>query len=202
MAVDVSDLGVRIPVHPRDPFLVFCVRRQRSLRQPLAFSMVQDGAAVLCAKFRGRRTVAIGAGADFHHRSSGAIARLLIDRRRSGFRLIDDSAEREVMLIGFSLPRGRGTPRDAGVAFTQPVEGVPARLASRDPVKGTGGWRLDMGGRFARGSIKNAVMVDGGDREFMVARMIADEEMEVEGRPQIGQLRIFAFALASFICHV
>jgi hypothetical protein len=164
--------------------------------------MVQDDAPVLCAKFRDRRTVPIGAGAEFHHRTSAAIARLLIDDRRAGFRLIDDATKQEMMLIGFSLPGGRRTARTIGVAFTPPIDGIPAQLTNRKKVKGTVGWRLKMHGRFARGSIKNSVMVDEENKEFMVVRMTAREEMEVEVNPQIGQLRIFAFALASFICHL
>jgi hypothetical protein len=162
--------------------------------------MAHGGAPALCATFRGRGTIAIGAGAGFRH-GSAAIARLLVDGRRAEFRLVDGAPERDVMSIRFSLP-GRKTPRAVCVTFTPPVGGIVARLTSRKPVKGPVGWRLDMGGRFARGSIKNAVMVDDEDKECIVARMTAGGEMEVEANPQIGQLMVFAFALASFICRL
>jgi hypothetical protein len=191
-----------LPTLVEPPISLKLIRHRMGVAKKLDFQVFRGHVPVFCAKMRDRKVISIGAVREFH---AGIVplASIEVHDKSRVFRVVDAAQNKELLVITFSLPGGRGTPRAIDIRFTEPPDDLPAQLTNRKAAKGPdGGWVINMAGRFARGSIKNSVMIDMADNEFLVARMTAKDDMVVESRPEVGELRAVAFGLASFICHL
>jgi hypothetical protein len=169
----------------------------------MTFTMTRDGDSVLCAKSKDKKLIQIGRGAVFHNSSSTPLAALAVSDKSHHFSLRESQGNSELITIDFSLPLGKGAPRDVTLVLVAPVEGLPTRFTSRPPKRAAGG-RLapDLSGKYGRKSVKNCALVDEGDRELLLVRKMDGNALIVDANPRVADLFTFALGIASFACQI
>lgn len=110
---------------------------------------------------------------------------------------------KQIMTISYTMPKVDYAPRLVNVRFNNPPSQVPKELSNRKPKFTYGStFVLDIGGRVAKRSIKNCIMVDENDNDIMSIMKIRDSEVSIEAFPIIGELSVFAFGISSVLCKI
>ena len=110
---------------------------------------------------------------------------------------------KQIMTISYTMPKVDYAPRLVNVRFNNPPSQVPKELSNRKPKFTYGStFVLDIGGRVAKRSIKNCIMVDENDNDIMSIMKIRDSEVSIEAFPTIGELSVFAFGISSVLCKI
>jgi hypothetical protein len=172
------------------------------------FSLLRDGALILFSKIKARSSTEIvhvsREKKDFHFSSSFFEAALLAGNGFKSFSLrLRNQFGPELIIIRFEHPMLDDGPRVVRVMLFGQPEGVPSELVSRPPVVTTAGtWILDLRGRLGKRSIKNCVLTDRNDREFMSFMKLRKSEFAVESHPGISELCVFALGVSSCLCKL
>lgn len=110
---------------------------------------------------------------------------------------------KEIMTVKYTVPRAECAPRHVDVHLFNPPDSIPNDLSNRKPKFTYGStWILDIGGRVAKRSIKNCILVDESNKEIMSVMKIKDSEVSIEAYPKIGELTVFGFGISSVLCKL
>jgi hypothetical protein len=176
--------------------------------QRTEFSLVRDGEVILYSKIKTRAaTEAVHiskAKNDFHFSSEASQAALLASRDFRAFSLrFRTRYGRELIVIRYEPHGLQYAPRTVRLFLADPPDGVPAELASRQPViTAVGTWILDLSGRIGKRSVKNCVLEDQTGREVLSVMKIRSKEFVIETRPGMSELCVFAVGISSCLCKL
>lgn len=154
------------------------------------------------AKFKkSHRTIPIYTGANFKNPSAVSDAKLMTSQDYDFFRLYTDTSD--LAEITISPGKIRNSPRVTTIEFKQSFPDVPMKLTSKKPsISPCGLWSLNINGRYAVKSIKNSIMIDEKNNEFLSLMKTYDNDATVESYYTIPPIIVFSFAIASFLCNV
>jgi hypothetical protein len=140
----------------------------------------------------------------FHFSSDTFEAALLAGNNFKSFSLrLKSQFGAELIIIRFERAMLDCAPRVVRVMLSGTPDGVPDTLVSRTPmVTPVGIWLLDLKGRLGKRSIKNCILVDRSDHEFMSLMKMKSSEFVIESHPAISELCVFALGIASCLCRV
>ena len=109
----------------------------------------------------------------------------------------------EIMKVRFDLIDGKkGNPKKIEATW-KPSNGSDwFTLVSKDPVKTEDGvWGLDFDGRYAKPSIKNAIMIDPKTKKVKVMiRRVEIWEVQVDAKKEIPPLFLFTLLMCLNVC--
>jgi hypothetical protein len=169
-------------------------------RTHFLFSLDED--ELFSAKLKSKtqaKPIPIGRGAQAHYSAPDFV--LTKSEDCSYFRLMKENTE--LGAVKFIKHQGEAHgPKDIeAVWFGENGETV-LNLRSRPPIKNAAGeWCLDFEGRFACGSIKNAIMIDPQTQEVVfMCRRLDEFEQNVDAKRRIPPLFIFTVVLSLNIC--
>lgn len=110
---------------------------------------------------------------------------------------------KELMTVNYTMPKNEFQPRRVNIHFNDPPDSIPAELSNRKPKFSYGSTCiLDIGGRVAKRSIKNCIMVDENNNDIMSIMKIHESEISIEVFPAISELCVFAFGISSVLCKL
>lgn len=171
------------------------------------YHLILNGQSILSTKIKSKSSteiINVSEGADCHFSSKNYKAVILVGQNFSTFSLRNQNQfGEEIMNIKYTRPQVDFAPREVVTYVFKPPQGVPADLKNRKPVfTKAGTWILNLSGRCAKRSIKNCVMVDEDDVEYMSAVKASHDVLAVEMHPQISPLVAFALGISSFLCKL
>ncbi|EAX93660.1 hypothetical protein TVAG_091950 [Trichomonas vaginalis G3] len=147
------------------------------------------------------RTIPIFKGTKAHLSSSSSDAKL-VSTQNYDFNTLY-SGEKELMEVSFMPGKIPKSPRTVSLSFKNPIPEVPSALNSKIPsISPCGVWVLNHNGRFAISSIKNCILLDEKQTEFLSLMRTSNSEAQLEANQNIPPLIVFGFAIASFLCTV
>lgn len=110
---------------------------------------------------------------------------------------------KEVETIKYSRSPVDCAPREIEIYFFNQQDGVPSMLVNRKPKIGAGStWILDIGNRVAKRSIKNCVIVDVDNKEYMSVMKQKSSIIAVESSSLIGPIETFTLGISSVLCNL
>jgi hypothetical protein len=180
------------------------VRSIKGLRKRLHMALIKDGDPILCTKVLDKKRIPMAAGGEFHKKTCEPIAVIVSSQKNTVFGLqrINSGSTANVMTIQYSLP-ARRCPREAVADFQEQFPNIPVHLENRKPHRGPNGrWVVNYTGRFADSSVKNCLLVDAEDVEYLVAIKLDKDTMGLEVKPEIPDICAFCLGISSFICHL
>ncbi|OHT03676.1 hypothetical protein TRFO_28868 [Tritrichomonas foetus] len=170
-------------------------RSQNSLGKKQKFTLFNGDSKILMTAVAKGQNVEI-----FNPEKNEIIGTLLITEKKSLFSVRRGNIYGEELLVIQYKSHEDTMPRSLKLNFFVPMNGVPETLRNRKPKRGNfGTWNLNYGKRKVMSSIKNAILVDHFDKEFLVMGKIAANSLSVEAIPSFDPLCVFAVALSSFL---
>lgn len=108
----------------------------------------------------------------------------------------------EMATIRFKIfEEGEKKPRQCSVHSFTGGSDVPPDLFTRPFIqKPNGQWLMQLSGRSARPSIKNVVLVDKSNREWIIVLRTSESTLTIEASPNFDPLVVFAVGASSYMC--
>ena len=164
-----------------------------------------DGDPLYHSKIKGRKNVdevPINKGTQCHF-SEEHDGVLLVTSDNKSFSLREKTRYgQELCTIRFHIDLNEKKPRICHMhCFGDDDIEVPSDIQSRAFIhKPDGQWMLKLSNRSAISSIKNCVLVDENDVEWMVVLKTAKTTMTIEASPKYSPMEVFAMGIASYLC--
>ncbi|KAH0791877.1 hypothetical protein GPJ56_004234 [Histomonas meleagridis] len=171
------------------------------------FQLVQNGHALYSAKYKSSKStdyIPISSGEKVHFKSETLDGALLFTNQMSDFSLRKSTKFGEELLsILLRKDITEEEPRSITVYFFG-SDSLPPKLMSAKPQYNpqTEEWFVDLGTDEALSSIKNSRLEDENHMLYAYVRKTAKNVLEVEARTCIDKMRVFAIAIASFLCDL
>jgi hypothetical protein len=152
-------------------------------------------------------TIFVAKGDSMHFRDPEFQGTIAVSSRLTIYSVRQGDGD-ETARISFSRPpesKREKPPRNLVVNFlnANPEAGLPESVINRSVGKSEDGvWSLDFGARQVKSSVKNAILVDGDDREVLAVRKVSETALEIDALREVVPLVAFALGIASFLCKL
>jgi hypothetical protein len=154
------------------------------------------------------RLIQIAKGGEMHFSDSEFEGAILTSEDLSAYSIRHGSQYGdELATIKFTKRVGadkkQKAPRNVRVTFFVRPEGFPQYIASKAPGQSPiGMWSLDFGSRQITASVKNAILVDATNTEFVAVMKTGDDLLRIDAADTISPLVVFGVGIASFLCKL
>jgi len=108
----------------------------------------------------------------------------------------------EIMNLCYFISNAKDGPKQGRVAFFRSNQSIQTSFLSRLPIKTENGWLLNLSGREAMKSIKNAVFIDDNGKEQIIITKTQDNSLKVEINETLDPLFAFTLGVCNFICKL
>ena len=183
----------------------FKIDKQITLKgKRIHYQLYKGSMPLYHSKVKGRKgveEVPISKGSECHF-SSEHEGVLLVNPDNRTFSLRKETRYGEELCgISFHIDDTEMKPRVCHVhSFGDHIE-VPHEIQARSFVKRPDGtWILKVSNRAALSSIKNCILVDENDVEWIVILKMAKSVLSIEASPKFDPLVVFAIGIASYMC--
>lgn len=170
------------------------------------YQLYLNGRQLLHTKLKTKKASGIcyiGEGAELHLSRKDYLAAILYANNCSTFSIRKTNEYGEEILTIIYKPGIDGSPRNVQLFFPKIFKNIPQKLFSRNAVlSDTNSWTLDMKGKFTIKSIKNCVLVDEYDNEFVYVMKIDKETLQIDVDKEFSELMVFSIGLSSFFCKL
>ncbi|EAY14057.1 hypothetical protein TVAG_478820 [Trichomonas vaginalis G3] len=168
------------------------------------FQLTKSGSPLFHAKTKSRtgtEEIQISKGTESHFSGDNFEGVILIGNDNKSFSLRrHDRYAKDVCTIIFAFHESEKKPRMMSLYNFESENGIPKELFTRPYIAVDGKWMIRVKNRSATSSIKNCVIVDTQDKEWIIVLKKEDNVLSIEASPLFDPLVVFAVGIASYLC--
>ena len=170
-------------------------------RKRFYITLLKGNTPLFATKIKGSKisVIPFANGSEIHLSSQSFVGYILSDSNSQNF-ILRETLDGDDLFAMTIIISQKTQPRVIVLQNYAQIEGFPQKFNSRPPIHTLHGFTIDFSGRTGMKSIKNSIIVDENDIEYISSRKIQKNMIAIDASPLFPPNYVFLFGVGQVIC--